>query len=271
MDEISDVEAKLCRINDFQFDSINAYGSAANVDMFVEGVSDIDIIVMCRNFSDFNKEDIIRQLNEMNLDFKEKRPIILKDSLCERIEFYIVYDRINIDITICPGLIPTRESLERDAWYDGFEALMGGVYLGSRSIYGRIPDYDLFMSSYFPFYDNDLRVKRLDILANRLSSYSERIKGYFAAGSPEMIDHIIKFKKFFIKFLYISNGRYFWTPEKHTYYQLTNILHLPEEEKRVLCLLDGNTQEAARRFIEYADSHIDHYEKVMRKDLFGQK
>ena len=267
--EINDVKEKLSKINDFKFDSINIYGSAANEDMFVENVSDIDMIIMCKDFSNFNKQDIIRQLNEMKIDFKEKRPIVLKDSLCERIEFYIVYDRINIDITICPGLIPSRKSLERDAWYDGFEALMGGVYIGSKSIYGKIPDYDLFMSNYYPFYDDDLKIKRLDILAKRLSSYNERIRGYLKNSSPEMIDHVFKVKKFFIKFLYISNNKYFWTPEKHTYYQLTKILNLPEEEKRIICFMDGNFKSAATRFIDYSESHIDNYNKVLRKQIRG--
>ena len=267
--EINDVKEKLSKVKGLEFDSINIYGSAVNEDMFVDNVSDIDIIIMCKDFNKFNKQDIIRQLNEMGIDFKEKRPIIIKDSLCERIEFYIVYDKINVDITICPGLIPSRESLERDAWYDGFESLMGGVYLKSKSIYGKIPDYDLFMSSYYPFYDDDLKRKRLDILANRLQAYNERISRYLKNSSPEMIDHVFKVKKFFIKFLYILNNKYFWTPEKHTYYQLTNILNLPEEEKRILCFMDGNFQDAAKKFIEYSDNHLEHYEKVLKKQFRG--
>lgn len=58
-------------------------------------------------------------------------------------------------MTLSPSLIPSYKSLEKDAWYDGFEALMGGVYLNSKTIYGRIPDYDLFMSEFYPFYHED--------------------------------------------------------------------------------------------------------------------
>lgn len=154
--ELIDLFVKLKSLKNLTFDSVNIYGSAINEEMFVKGVSDIDVIVMCKEFNNFDKHEIINELNKMNLSFKEKRPIIIKDSLCERIEFYIVYDRINIDITICPGLVPTLESLEKDAWYDGFEALMGGVYLHSKCIYGSIPDYGLFMKDYFPFYNDNL-------------------------------------------------------------------------------------------------------------------
>ena len=174
-DELDDVINKLSSIREYNFDSVNVYGSAVNEDMFVHNISDIDIIVMSKDFDKFDKNSIIAQINAMGIDFKEKRPIIIKDNLCERIEFYIVYKNINIDVTLCPGLIPSRESLERDAWYDGFESLMGGVYMNSYSIYGQIPDYDIFKANYYPFYDDDLRDKRLDILSKRLVTYNERI------------------------------------------------------------------------------------------------
>lgn len=265
--ELVDVVEKIQRINNFNFNSINIYGSAANEDMFIEGTSDIDIIIMSKDFKRLNKEEIINQLSRMNIDFKEKRPTIIKDSLCERIEFYIAYDNINIDITISPGLIPTEESLEKDAWYDSFESLMGGVYMYSKSIYGKIPDYDLFLNNYYPFYKDDLREKRLNILANRLTTYNERIKKYLNNSSPELIDHIFKVKKYFIKFLYIYNKRYLWTPEKHTYYQLTRFLNLPEEEKRILCFMDGSFEDAAKKYIEYSDNYLEKYKNIKRKGL----
>lgn len=263
--ELDDIVDKIGNIGGFNFDSVNVYGSAVNEDMFVQNISDVDIIVMSKDFSKFDKNDIINQINAMNVDFKEKRPIIIKDNLCERIEFYVVYKNINIDVTLCPGLIPSRQSLEKDAWYDGFESLMGGVYMNSYGIYGKIPDYDIFKDNYYPFYDDDLRSKRLDILSKRLITYNERIDRYLKNDSPEMIDHVFKIKKYFLKFLYIYNRTYFWTPEKHTYYQLTKFLNLDEEEKRILCFMDGTFKEAARKYIDYTSKYIDDYEKVKVK------
>lgn len=265
--ELDDLINKLKQLKEIKFDSVNVYGSAYNEEMFVDKISDIDVIVMCKDFIKLNKNEIINQLYTMNIDFKEKRPIIIKDSLCERIEFYIAYENINIDVTICPGLIPSRESLERDAWYDGFEALMGGVYINSKCIYGKIPDYDEFLNNYYPFYDEQLREKRLKILSNRLKSYNERIEGYIKNNSPELIDHIFKNKKYFLKFMYINNGKYFWSPEKHTYYQLTRFLNLGEEEKRILCFMDGNFLEASKRYFEYSKDYIEKYENKITKRL----
>lgn len=262
--ELYDMILKLKSIKELEIDSVNIYGSAVNEKMFVEGISDIDVIVLCRDFPSFNKEKIISDLNNMTINFAEKRPIIIKDSLCERIEFYISYNRINIDITICPGLVPTRESLERDAWYDGFEALMGGVYIGSKCIYGQIPDYDDFVDNYYPFYDDELREKRLTILANRLDSYNERIRGYVENNSPELVDHLFKVKKYFIKFLYIYNKTYYWTPEKHTYYQLTKFLNLPENEKRKLCFMSGDLKNCALEYLELSDEYLKAYKNQNR-------
>lgn len=264
--ELKELIKILNRIKSLEFSSVNVYGSAFNEEMFVSGNSDIDVIVMCDKFNNLNLSKIIDEIKSLGLNFKEKRPIIIKDSLCERIEFYIVFERIALDITICPGLIPTLESLENDAWYDGFEALMGGVYLNSKCIYGKIPDYDKFLEEYYPFYSDELREKRLNILANRITSYNERIEKYVANKSFELVDHLFKVKKFFIKFLYIYYRKYYWTPEKHSYYQLTNFLDLPEEEKRALCFLDGNIFEAANNYLELSNNYIASYYEEKNKN-----
>ena len=96
--ELDDTIDKINNINGFKFDSINVYGSAANEEMFVPNISDIDVIFMSKDFSKFDKHNIINQLNKTNIDFREKRPIIIKDNLCERIEFYVGYDKINIEV-----------------------------------------------------------------------------------------------------------------------------------------------------------------------------
>lgn len=258
--EINDTIKKVRSINNLKIDSINIYGSSANEEMFVEGISDIDMIIMSSEFEKLDVSGAIKDLNEMQINFKEKRPVFISDNLCDRIEFYVGHDNINLDITICNGLVPKRETLELDAWYDNFEALMGGVYLHSKQIYGKIPDYDLFLEKYYPFYDDELRKKRLDIIANRISSYNDRIDKYLKKDSPELIDHLFKVKKFFVKFLYIYNKAYYLTPEKHTYYQLTRFLNLDEEEKRTICFMDGTIKESAEKYLELSNRYINEYQ-----------
>ena len=136
---------------------------------------------------------------------------------------------------------------------------MGGVYVNSKSLYGKIPDYDKFEKEFYPFYCDELRTKRLDILAKRIFTTNESIKQYIDDKNLNLTDHIYKIRKHFIQFLYIYYRKYFLSPEKHTYYQLTNILNLPDEEKNIICLSKGNVFDSAREYIELSNDYINRY------------
>lgn len=238
---------------------IYIYGSAVDEDCFDKKKSDIDIIVFCSNFDVIDKDVLIGQIYENVHDFKEKRPVFLKDELCSRIEFYINDFSVPIDITVTSKLIPLKESLENDAWYDGFETLMGGVYLNSINIYGEVEDYSEFKEKYYPFYSDDIRNKRLDILSNRIAITSERLEIYVQQRNLCIADHLWKLRKYFIKFLFIYYRKYYNSPEKNIYVQLTKILNLPESEVRILCFLDGDIYEMTDRFINLSRKYINKY------------
>ena len=257
--EITETIRLLESIKSLHFSSINIYGSATNEKIFKRGYSDIDMILMEENFENLDLDSIVAEISSLNADFKEKRPMIIDDYLCKRIEFYLKYSNIAIDITISPGLIPSYESLEKNVWYDNFEALMGGVYVNSKSLYGKIPDYDKFEKEFYPFYCDELRTKRLDILAKRIFTTNESIRQYIDDKNLNLTDHIYKIRKHFIQFLYIYYRKYFLSPEKHTYYQLTNILNLPDEEKNIICLSKGNVFDSAREYIELSNYYIERY------------
>ena len=263
--ELNDFKNKICNITSVNVKTILVYGSAYNDNTFTRGFSDIDILVMVEDFAKTNKREIINYLNALNIDFKEKRPILIKDSLCERIEFYVGYSNINLDITICGGLIPTLDSLEKDAWYDGFEALMGGVYIHSKCIYGSIVDYDEFKKNYFPFYGDELRKKRLVLISNRLKNYVIRIEQLLKNGSYDYIENIIKIRKFFVKFLFIYYRKYFWTPEKHIYFQLKEYLNLSESEIDTICLLKGNITDASESLIHLIKQYLKLFDEELQQ------
>ena len=228
---------------------------------------------MCKDFDYLNLDLIVNEILILNLDFKEKRPTIIEDSLCKRIEFYVKYETITLDVTICPGLIPSYESLKKDVWYDSFEALMGSIYLNSKKIYGEIPDYEVFKDLYYPFYSDELRQERLNVLAVRILETNKRIKKYIENNDPELVDHLIKLRKYFVKFLYIYYRKYYLSPEKHTYFQLTKILNLSQEEIAIICYLDGNIFENAKNYIEISEKYIKKFqqESINNKKLILNK
>lgn len=59
--ELDDLINKLKQLKELKFDSVNVYGSAYNEEMFVDKISDIDVIVMCKDFIKLNKNEIYIQ------------------------------------------------------------------------------------------------------------------------------------------------------------------------------------------------------------------
>ena len=241
---------------------IYIYGSSANEDLFDESFSDIDIIVFCSNYEDVNKSIVIKELESFGFNFLEKKPTRTIDSLCDRIELYIGDFAINFDITITSKLIPDYNTLVSEAWYDSFEALMGGVYLKHINLYKNPSDYNLFNEKFLPFYNDELRFKRLDIISNRLNSYLKRINYYKVKNVNAYIDHTLKMRKYFIKFLFIYYRKYYYTPEKNIYYQLKNILNIDDSIVNFLSLSDDkSTKEQCDLINDYAYNMINRYFK----------
>ena len=87
--EISEAIRILESIRSLSYSSINVYGSSVNEKLFESNYSDIDLIVMCRDFNKLNLLSIVNEITLTSMDFKAKKPIIIEDSLCKRIEFYI--------------------------------------------------------------------------------------------------------------------------------------------------------------------------------------
>lgn len=255
-DEIQIVKQLLDSLTSFKYDSITLYGSAYNKETFEKDLSDIDIIVMSKKFNDYNLNSIVNELKIKNINFREKSPKITIDNLCARIEFYVKFEKISIDVTLCGGLIPNIDELIKNAWYDSFEALMGGVYIYSKTIYGMIPDYELFKEKYYPFYNDELRKKRLKILCEKLEIYNKKIEYNYNIKSTETIDMLIKARKYFIKILFIYYKKYYWSPEKHIYYQLNNFLNLDEETKKILTFSCGDIFECSKKYLNVSKMYL---------------
>lgn len=264
--EIKELKDFLLSLKNFNPDSITIYGSSINEKTFDVSNSDIDVIAMSSNFNEIDKKELLNELNDLKLDFFVKRPTVVKDALCERIEFYNCFENVNVDLTLCSPLIPSVESLKLDAWYDGFEALMGGVYLHSKTIYGEIPDYKLFLDSFYPFYNDEIRDARLATIYKRLKNYNQRIYGYYKENNIELIEHLIKCRKYFIKFLFIYYRTYYWTPEKHINYQLTNFLNLPEEIVNKLNFANGDFRKMTMDYLDVSEDYLNKY--VMERKLW---
>lgn len=215
------------------------YGSAVNNKLFDYNHSDIDVIAFLKEFKYEKVCDIIKKIQFSKLDFGEKRPRFICDSLCSRIEFYYCTDTIDFDITISSGLIPDEETLVENACYDSFEALIGGVYLNSHCLYGKFPDEDLYKEKYFPFYNDDLRNVRLNIISERIMRYNDRIKQMWEIKNVSALDHIYKLRKLLLKYIFINEKTYYYTPEKNINYQLSTLTSLSEKDIKTISFMSS--------------------------------
>lgn len=248
-------------INDLKFYDvcgIYIYGSAINIDLFDEIYSDIDVIVFLKEFNKYDIQALVDKIKNSGLIFKEKQPQFICDSLCPRIEFCIHTNRIDFDVTISGGLIPEKKALVENACYDGFEALMGGVYVNSYHLYGEAPDWTLFTKEFYPFYSDSLRYARLEAISERIQRYNTRVKSMWGKKNLAAYDHIYKLRKLLIKYIFIVNRTYYYTPEKNLFYQLSSISEMSEEDIKAICFMgDYGYGQIIERFTNIVDKVLD--------------
>ena len=144
------------------------FGSATYPGCFSFNTSDLDILVLTD--STLDDLDTIVQTIEQKIDFSEsyKKPIVIRDQIGARIEFLLPYSGIAIDCTIMSSLLPERELLMNTAVYDSSDLLMGAIIERGVVIVGDKMQLESIGSKYKPYYDDELRRKRLNTLTGYL-------------------------------------------------------------------------------------------------------
>ncbi len=234
------------------------YGSSTYSGMFIEGVSDIDVLAYSKELKTFLPEEVIKMIKEKNLEFKDKEPVLYIDHIGYRIEFYIQFKRISVDITLLPYEIPNFEKREIDASYDSLEMLIGAIYEKGIVLFGRQPADNYIAKNYFPFYNDELRRKRLDIIMNRLVLYIKRLEIYTNNRDANLIDHLYKTRNLFLKWLFIYKRKYPVNLSKHINYQLQS-LQLSDKEIKTLEFLEGDIFYISKEFLKLVNKYLQLY------------
>ena len=240
------------------------YGSSVYEDVFVPGVSDIDVIAYTKKMDELSGKEIIKIIKKTSSNFKDKEPVIYLDHIGYRIEFY--YDTLEIpfDITLLNLEIPNFDKRETDSSYDSLEMIIGSLYEKSVLLFGNQPLKKFVNKNFIPFYSDDLRKKRLAILTKRLVTYTDRVEMMLKNHNPDIIDHLYKTRNHFLKWLFIYKRKYPVNLSKHLNYQL-NYLGLTKEEVKILQFLDSkNLYQMAEQYIELSKKYINEYKKEVR-------
>lgn len=221
-------------LKELDFQAAQVYGSATYGFGFKDGISDIDICVYTDKMGKIPDEQIVKIVNKSGFDFKDKQPTIIDDYIAHRIEFYIDHPDIPFDITILRPEIPRVENIGKTASYDSVDMIIGALYQHGVPLFGEIPEKKRVEKEFLPFYNDNLRRQRMDILGKRLSTYTKRVEMLVKERDSDILDHLYKTRNHFIKWLFMYKRKYPVCLHKHLTYQFDNILQLPMNEQEVL-------------------------------------
>ena len=227
------------------------FGSATYPGCFSFNTSDLDILVLTD--STLDDLDVIVQTIEQKIDFSEsyKKPIVIRDQIGARIEFLLPHNDIAIDCTIMPALLQTRDSLMETAVYDSSDLLMGAIVERGVVIAGDKARLEEIGNKYEPYYDDELRMRRLNVLANYLDPKISRIKALLRDDDPEVIDYFFRYRVIFLKYIFCYYRKYPVNYHKHLDYQASKILNLSKKDKGILLLnSSSNWRDSICNFIE---------------------
>ena len=246
-------------LHDLEIKAALVYGSSTYNDVFIDGVSDIDIIAYTDKLETISPKEIIKIVKKTKINFKDKEPTIYVDHIGYRIEFYIKLPTISFDITLLPYAIPNFNKKETDASYDSLEMLIGALYENSIVLFGKRPMEDIVQKEFYPFYSESLRKKRLKVITERLEVYNERVYLLTKNRDRNLMDHLYKTRNLFLKWLFIYKRKYPVNLSKHIDYQLKK-LDLNEKETMVLEFLNSKSLfEASLQYIKLSKKYIKEY------------
>lgn len=244
--------------------SAQIFGSSTYEEGFIKGVSDIDVCIFTPKMYTMEYQSIVDYIvNNTKDDFIDKKPSIVVDYIADRIEFYINHQQIAIDVTVMAPELPNSKNMEETVAHDSVDMFLGAFYQYGISLIGEIPQKRLIEKEFFPFYSEELRKKRLDMLIPRIEKYNKRIEILIEQRSFDLLDHIYKSRVYFLKWLFIYKRKYPINLQKHLDFQLSRILCLTQEEREKLLFIgEGDLFRLASNYLQISNNYLNEYRKL---------
>jgi hypothetical protein len=223
-------------LKEYKISLVVLFGSATYPGCFGFETSDLDIIALTDLVED-NLDAIAKEITK-KVDFSGsyKMPIVIKDQIGARIEFLLPHGNVSIDCTIMSSLFADRMTLMETAVYDSADLLMGAVVERGIVIAGDKTKLKQIGSQFEPYYDDELRKRRLVVLAKYLQPKVARMKELLKNDSPELVDYFFRYRVAFLKYIFCFCKKYPVNYHKHLEYQASEILKLSENDKNILLL-----------------------------------
>lgn len=247
-------------LNDLSFldiSCIKIFGSATNTELFDCRNSDIDIIAYTNKIKYQNVEEIVKTIEILGGDFIDKQPIFIKDFINARVEYFYKIDDIAFDINIFPNKVWGYENISNTVLHDALDIFFGGMNQYAETIHGVFMPLEEIKTEVYPFYNDEIRERRLKILEQRISAITQKIKTKILNKDMDVFEYILKNRTYIIKWLFINNKIYPLDTYKHLNYQLSNMLHLDKKDIDALLLMNSNNiNEIIEKHLDFIDRKV---------------
>lgn len=223
-------EYLLLELKELDVQSIMIFGSATNPTLFDKEHSDIDIIAYTDALKRPNVDNILTYLNQKGGNFQDKQPIYIEDFITPRIEYFYNIDGVDFDINIFPNQIWGYDEIKTKVLHDALDIFFGGMNQYAISLYNQFEPLEKIKEDIYPFYSDDIRESRLDILETRIMNIIKKIKSKIDNNERDLFEYVLKTRTYFIKWLFIMNRVYPIDLYKHLEYQFKEMLSMKEED-----------------------------------------
>lgn len=239
--------------------NINAaiiFGSATNNELYTEKKSDIDIVAYSKSFS-LNKIDyFIKIINEVGGEFLDKSPIFLSDFISPRIEFLYKINDLTFDINIFPSYFYGYKNIETTAAHDSIDIVIGAMYENAVKLFGKSPIEQTIKKHALPFYNNNIRLKRMMQLKDRIIRLNSSIKNKIETDNIDILKELYKSRGYFLKFIFIKNKKYPIDLNNYVEYQLRKYLNYDKNSINILLFKGDSIKDVANKYLNYVDEEI---------------
>ncbi len=226
-------------------------GSASRSGEFVLDKSDLDICIysdQILEYKDYSKSflDSIRKYSDKII----MSPRYIEDYMGKRIELCVSFGCVIIDITWLPTTLPLSGESFYDIPQDFLELHIASLYIHGKLLYGELPNKENILKNYFPYYDEKLRGKRIEILEKMIYTEVFFLQKYIDNKDSDIFCCLVKIRKIFFQWLFVSRKKYLVSYEKNIKKQLDS-LNLPISfQKDILCIEGKDIFEISQRFLD---------------------
>ena len=233
-----------------------AFGSVARGEVDF-GDTDIDIVAYSDVFTRQTADVNLNYIKYVGGEFLDKEPIFLEDFISLRIEFFYKIDNIVFDINIFPKDFISYNVGKLDSVHNSFETIIGAMYENAILIFGVNPYEHVIKSQMIPYYNNDLRKYRLNLLNKRIHNLIIRIRQNLDE-NEDVLSMVFKTRDYFIKYFFILVRKYPFSTDRYIKKQLMKTNYITEEEVNSLLLNTGiSLRDSICKFCNVVKKYLD--------------